>query len=66
MPVSTDFAAFSAHGRWRGGVDVNEVHKEVHEEEQNRYTLGFFLFVLILVSSVTAVAIKAILFWLNQ
>lgn len=45
---------------------MNEIHKEVHEEEQSRYTLGFFLFVLILVSSVAAVSIKAILLWLNQ
>jgi hypothetical protein len=49
-----------------GGVDVNEIHREVQEEEQSRYTLGFFLFVLVLVTSVAAVSIKAMLLWLNQ
>ena len=45
---------------------MKATYKEVHEEEQNRYTLGFFLFVLILVSSVVAVSIKVIMLWLNQ
>jgi len=40
--------------------------REVHEEEQNRYTLGFFLFVLILLASVVAASIKALLVWLGQ
>jgi hypothetical protein len=40
--------------------------REVHEEEQNRYTLGFFLFVLILLASVMAASIKALLVWLGQ
>ena len=39
--------------------------KEIHEEEQSRYTLGFFLFVLILLSSIAAVSVKAMLLWLN-
>ena len=40
-----------------GGIDV----KDYHEEEQNRYTLGFILFVLILLVSLFAVSLKVIL-----
>ena len=35
--------------------------KETHEEEQNRYTFGFILFVLILLVSLFAATLKAIL-----
>jgi len=35
--------------------------REIHEEEQNRYTFGFILFVVILLVSLFAVALKAIL-----
>jgi len=35
--------------------------KEQHEEEQNRYTFGFILFVLILLASLFAASLKAIL-----
>ena len=40
--------------------------KNEHKEEQTRYTLGFFLFVLILIASVLAVTLKALLVWLGQ
>ena len=46
----------SVHAKLRG-VDV----KEHHEEEQNRYTFGFILFVLILLASLFAASLKAIL-----
>ena len=40
---------------------MKEAYKEVREEEQSRYTIGFVLFVLILLASVGAVFAKAIL-----
>jgi len=41
--------------------------KEIyHEEEQSRYTLGFFLFVLILVASVVAATLKALFVLLGR
>jgi hypothetical protein len=39
---------------------------EEHKEEQNRYTIAFFVLVLILMASVLAVAVKSLLIWLNQ
>jgi hypothetical protein len=40
--------------------------KEEHKEEQSRYTVGFFLLLVILVSSVLAVMLKALLVWFSQ
>lgn len=39
--------------------------KEEHKEEQSRYTVAFFLLVLILVASVLAVTLKALIAWLG-
>lgn len=36
-----------------------------HKEEQSRYTVGFFLLVLIIVASGLAVTIKSLLVWLG-
>ncbi len=40
--------------------------KGQHKEEQSRYTIGFFLLVLILVASVLAVTLKSLMIWLGQ
>jgi len=40
--------------------------KEEHKEEQSRYTVGFFLLVLILLASVLAVTLKSFIVWLSQ
>ncbi|GAB4338687.1 MAG: hypothetical protein Kow0099_13030 [Candidatus Abyssubacteria bacterium] len=39
--------------------------KGEHKEDQSRYTVGFFLLVLILVASVLAVTLKALFAWLD-
>ena len=40
--------------------------KEEHKEEQKRYTIGFFLLMVILVASVLAVTFKSLIVWLGQ
>jgi hypothetical protein len=40
---------------------MKEMHREIQEDEQNRYTMGFLLFVLILLVSVLAISAKAVL-----
>ena len=40
--------------------------KETHEEEQNRYTFGFLLLVMILFASVVAALLKALFVFLGK
>lgn len=37
-----------------------------HKEEQNRYTIAFFVLILILAASALAVTLKSLLIWLYQ
>ncbi len=41
---------------FRGGAFM----KEAHEEEQNRYTFGFLLFIFVLAASVLAATLKVL------
>jgi hypothetical protein len=40
--------------------------KTEHKEEQNKYTVAFFVLVVILLASVLAVTLKSLIVWLNQ
>ncbi len=42
------------------------MREEEHKEAHSRYTVGFFLVVLIIVASVVAVTLKALFVWLGQ
>lgn len=39
---------------------------EIHEQEQSRYTIGFLVLLFILLASVGAAALKAMLVWLGN
>jgi len=40
--------------------------KKEHKEAQRRYTMGFFLLMVILLASVLAVTLKSLIMWLHQ
>lgn len=64
-----DIISIRRGGRQQGlrkALQGGGVMKEEHKEEQPRYTVGFFLLVLILVASVLAVTLKSLLVWLGQ